>query len=74
MLNYVVNNCLFYHGFYEEVKDPFAYSQQIVVNFILVNSILFNNIAMIVFLQVPTFLIGSYIQTLGECKILEENM
>ena len=73
MLNHVVNNCLYYHGFYGEVKDPFATSQQIAINFILVNSILFNNISMIMFLQVPTFLIGIYIQTLGECKIHSEN-
>ena len=49
MLNQVVFTCLFYHGYLGEWKDRTAYSQQIVVNFILVNCVLFNNIAMIVF-------------------------
>ena len=74
MLNHVVFTCLFFHGYLGEWKDRTAYSQQIVVNFILVNSVLFNDITMIIFWQVPCFMVGMYIQSLGECNIANENL
>lgn len=61
LLNHVVCTCLFYHGYLGEWEDRTAYQQQIVVNFILVNSVMFNDIKFIVFLQTPLFLAGAYI-------------
>lgn len=73
-LIHVVCTVLFYHGYLGEWENKNAYTHQIVVMFVLVNSIQLNDLGWTVFLQVPTFLIGIYFQSLAECRIEEINL
>ncbi len=61
LLTHVVFTCLFYFGKVGEWHDRPAFTQQIVLNFVLVNSVQFNDIFFTLFAQIPLFMIGIYV-------------
>lgn len=60
LIHVVITNIVYYNkegdAFYVEDKSP--YDIQIIVNFVLVNSVQFNSLKFTLFLQLPTFFIG----------------
>ncbi len=73
LLTHVVFTCLFYFGKVGEWHDRAAYTQQIAVNFVLVNAVQFNDIFFTLFAQIPLFMIGIFVQSLGECDYAAKN-
>ena len=73
LLNHVVFVGLFFNGYLGDWEDKDNYKQQIVINFVLVNCVQFNDISFTLFPMVPTFLIGIFVQSYGECSFFAED-